>query len=188
MRSLSFRLRLVAAVAAAFALTMSGAACMGSFALTRGLYHFNETLTGSKAINNVVFWALGILPVYSLALTGDLLIFNTIEFWTGKNLLADAGGDGAGAGGTAVALNDDGSVTMTRGAITLVATPIGANKASVTRDGELLGTLEELDDGSLVVTDARDATVAVLTAAEAHELGPVLEARLSPTVDSVHSK
>ncbi|MGL4746448.1 MAG: DUF3332 family protein, partial [Shewanella sp.] len=28
-------------------------------------------------------------PVYGIAATGDLFIFNTIEFWTGKNLITD---------------------------------------------------------------------------------------------------
>ena len=59
-----------------------------------------QRVTGNKIVNNLVFWGLAIVPVYSLAMAGDLLILNTIEFWTGNKLLGDAsvpGGEPAAA-------------------------------------------------------------------------------------------
>src|SRR5689334_20274406 len=78
--------------AAGLVLTSSTlSACMGSFLLTRKLYSFNDTLTGSKILNQLVFWALVfVIPIYGLALTVDAFILNVIEFWTGRNLLAEA--------------------------------------------------------------------------------------------------
>jgi hypothetical protein len=72
--------------AATAALATTG--CMGKFALTTGLYGWNEKVTGNKLVNNLIFWGLNLLPVYELAVTVDLLILNVIEFWTGSNLMA----------------------------------------------------------------------------------------------------
>ena len=46
------RLRLVATIAAVATAT----GCMGSFALTKMVYGWNESVTGNKIINNVIFW------------------------------------------------------------------------------------------------------------------------------------
>lgn len=68
-------------------LLVSMFSCYGNFALTRKLYAWNGTL-GDKYINNVVFWVLMWIPVYSIATSADFFILNTIEFWTGSNPMA----------------------------------------------------------------------------------------------------
>lgn len=73
-------------VGVAVAVLQSG--CFGSFQLVRGLYGFNRDVSQSALVQEIVFLALVILPVYSLAALGDALIFNTIEFWTGDNPVA----------------------------------------------------------------------------------------------------
>src|SRR4051794_34069254 len=91
-------------------------ACMGSFVLTKKLYAWNDAVTGSKIVNNIIFWALNVIPIYSLAVTGDAVILNFIEFWTGTNILADnAGVDPNARAAVAVVDNGDGSITVTRG-------------------------------------------------------------------------
>ena len=42
-------------VALSVSLALFGAGCMGSFALTKRLYAFNDTITGNKIINNLIF-------------------------------------------------------------------------------------------------------------------------------------
>ncbi len=65
-------------------------ACFGSFALERKLWAFNKGVSSEKFIQELVFLGLVILPVYELAAFGDALIFNTIEFWGGKNPVLSA--------------------------------------------------------------------------------------------------
>jgi hypothetical protein len=58
--------------------------CLGPFNLTLKLHHWNSSI-GSKWVNNVVFWAFCIIPVYEFSLFLDAVIFNVIEFWSGSN-------------------------------------------------------------------------------------------------------
>lgn len=60
--------------------------CMGSFAITKKLYSWNEGVTGNKFVNNLLFWILS--PVYGAVVSFDAAILNLIEFWTGSNPLA----------------------------------------------------------------------------------------------------
>lgn len=65
-------------------LLLSG--CYGPFNLTRQLHRWNGQV-GDKYVNELVFLALTILPlpVYGVAVLADMVIFNSIEFWTGRN-------------------------------------------------------------------------------------------------------
>jgi len=66
--------------------------CYGSFGLTKKVYEFNGSV-GDKFLNTIVFWAFCILPVYEIAGTLDVVIFNLLEFWTGSNPIAMNDGD-----------------------------------------------------------------------------------------------
>jgi len=61
---------------------MSG--CFGPFNLTRRLYKWNEQVQG-KWEREFLFILLAWAPVYGLAVLGDAVVFNSMEFWTGKN-------------------------------------------------------------------------------------------------------
>ena len=67
--------------------------CFGSFALTSKVHEWNSSVSPKKFVNELVFLGLWILPVYELSVVGDLLIFNTIEFWDGSNPIAMAPGE-----------------------------------------------------------------------------------------------
>ena len=43
---------------------------------------------GNKFVNELVFIALNIVPVYGVAYFADVVVLNTIEFWTGSNPVA----------------------------------------------------------------------------------------------------
>ncbi|MDE5872092.1 MAG: DUF3332 domain-containing protein, partial [Muribaculaceae bacterium] len=75
---------LTAALAALFCSSLTS--CMGKFALTRNLYAWNEQVS-NKFVNEVLFVAFWILPVYEVCGIADLLVLNTIEFWSGDNPL-----------------------------------------------------------------------------------------------------
>ena len=48
---------------------------------------------GHKAVNELVFIAFHIIPVYEVAYLADVLVLNSIEFWTGSNPMADVGAE-----------------------------------------------------------------------------------------------
>ncbi|MDR1980979.1 MAG: DUF3332 domain-containing protein [Tannerellaceae bacterium] len=64
--------------------------CIGSFGLTNKLLTWNKGID-SKLVNELVFIALWVIPVYEISAVADLFIFNAIEFWSGENPVADAG-------------------------------------------------------------------------------------------------
>lgn len=61
--------------------------CVGSFALTHSVLNWNKNV-GGKFVNELVFVAFWILPVYEVSAIADLLVVNSIEFWSGKNPVA----------------------------------------------------------------------------------------------------
>ncbi len=54
--------------------------CYGPFRLTTKLHQWNGNVSNKKFVNELVF-----LPAYGLCTLGDVLIFNSIEFWGGQN-------------------------------------------------------------------------------------------------------
>ena len=64
--------------------------CIGSFALSNKLLSWNKQI-GNKFVNELVFFCFWILPVYEVTGLADILVLNSIEFWSGSNPVADAG-------------------------------------------------------------------------------------------------
>lgn len=110
--------------------------CFGSFNATRKLYSFNKGV-GDKWVQEIVFLAFTILPIYSIAGLVDVLVLNTIEFWTGDNPMTAS------------------STTTTRDGTQLRQTQ------SVTEEERTL-TIEEVKDGVVLST----TTMTMLTGSE----------------------
>ncbi|MCD4736889.1 MAG: DUF3332 domain-containing protein [Bacteroidales bacterium] len=72
--------------------TLSQTGCIGSFKLTNGLYDWNTGLNG-KAVQELVFVAFVIIPVYGVTLFIDAIVLNSIEFWGGGNPVSMNEGD-----------------------------------------------------------------------------------------------
>lgn len=70
-------------------LTIGLTSCYGNFSATRKVYDFNGSF-GDKWVNQFMFWVLIIVPAYEVAAFADVVLFNTIEFWTGSNPMAMA--------------------------------------------------------------------------------------------------
>lgn len=71
----------------ALAGSMMFTSCIGSFSLTNKLMDWNKTI-GSKFVNELVFVAFWIIPVYEVSALADILVINSIEFWSGENPVA----------------------------------------------------------------------------------------------------
>lgn len=76
----------------AIVLTLCGSilstSCIGSFALTNKLLNWNKQV-GDKFVNELVFFVFWFpLPVYEVAALADILVINSIEFWSGENPVA----------------------------------------------------------------------------------------------------
>lgn len=87
MRSVFVRRATMAGLLATTA--FSSTACFGSFPLTRKLYAFNKGISSDKWVQELFFLATGVLlPVYGVAGLIDIVILNSMEFWTGEPALA----------------------------------------------------------------------------------------------------
>ncbi|MDE5828731.1 MAG: DUF3332 domain-containing protein [Duncaniella sp.] len=78
---------LTRAIVLAMCAGMISTSCIGKFQLTRNLLDWNNHIS-SKFVNELVFLALCIVPVYEVSALADLLVLNSIEFWSGSNPLA----------------------------------------------------------------------------------------------------
>jgi Domain of unknown function (DUF3332). len=65
--------------------------CIGSFSLSQRLLDWNHDISNSKFVNELVFVAFYIIPVYEISYLADILVINAIEFWSGDNPLANVG-------------------------------------------------------------------------------------------------
>ena len=70
--------------------TIMFSSCIGSFQLTNKIKDWNNSI-GNKFVNELIFIACHIVPVYEISIFVDAFIFNSIEFWTGKQTLANNG-------------------------------------------------------------------------------------------------
>lgn len=70
--------------------TIVFSSCIGSFRLTNNIKDWNESI-GNKWVNELVFIAMHIVPVYEIAMMVDGVVLNSIEFWTGNNVVMEEG-------------------------------------------------------------------------------------------------
>jgi len=112
MRKILISLLMVCTVTVA---TLSTTGCYGKFAAFNKLREWNGKISKNKFVNWLIFLVLYIVPVYEICMMADVLVINSLEFWTGSNPLAlgdtyhetDANGNSV----TAVKM-EDGSLYM----------------------------------------------------------------------------
>jgi len=103
-------------VAASLTLT----SCIGNFNLTNKLLTWNKGVS-NKFVNELIFVGFWILPVYEVCALADVLVLNSIEFWSGSNPVASGkkvieGNDGRyivewEKSGYTIKSENDGSIT-----------------------------------------------------------------------------
>lgn len=59
--------------------------CLGQNALFNTVQDWNATATEEKFVNQGISFAFWIVPVYGLTILADIVILNSVEFWTGTN-------------------------------------------------------------------------------------------------------
>lgn len=67
---------------------LSSTSCIGPNNAYDSLSSWNSRVSENKFVNELVYLGLTIIPVYPICLWGDIIIFNSVEFWTGKNWIA----------------------------------------------------------------------------------------------------
>lgn len=70
------------------AATITFSSCIGSFGLFNKVLDWNKGIS-NKFVNEIVF--LLISPAYAVCGVVDLLVLNTVEFWSGSNPIAKVG-------------------------------------------------------------------------------------------------
>lgn len=73
------------------AATLLTSSCVGSFALFNKLAGWNKQATDNKFLNELIF--ILISPAYAVCTVADVLVINSIEFWTGSNPMAQRVGE-----------------------------------------------------------------------------------------------
>jgi len=153
------------ALSLAAALALSG--CFGSFGAVNGLWKWNDGL-GSKWVKWLVFLGLSIIPVYELFLIADVLVLNSVEFWTGSNPVK-SGADGSTV--TRVATSDPNVLKLeVRRAGRLVYSAFCRRLPDGTLEilnveGQVLTHVSEQSDGRLELRAGNHALLAQLDAA-----------------------
>ena len=59
--------------------------CIGQMGLSGKVRQFNLETTEDRWGREILFVILMVIPVYGFASMLDIIVFNSIEFWTGKN-------------------------------------------------------------------------------------------------------
>lgn len=72
------------AVVLTAACSLMFSSCIGSFSLSNKVLSWNNQI-GSKFVNEVVFFCFWIVPVYEITCLADILVVNSIEFWSGRS-------------------------------------------------------------------------------------------------------
>lgn len=78
-------------LASLLAFGLFGSSCLGPDPLYNSIKNWNAEVSEQDFINEAIFIGLQIIPVYGFALLGDIIIFNTVEYWTGEPLITPPG-------------------------------------------------------------------------------------------------
>lgn len=103
---------LTVAVVCALAASMMLPSCIGSFTLTNKLLTWNRQVS-NKFVNELVFFAFWVLPVYEVSALADVIVLNSIEFWSGTNPVASGTQRVKGADGEYLVKADKTGYTIT---------------------------------------------------------------------------
>jgi hypothetical protein len=78
-------------LALVLAVGLAGSSCLGPDNLYRSVKNWNAGISDQHWLNELIFLGFWVLPVYPITLLGDVVIFNTINYWTGNPPIKDPG-------------------------------------------------------------------------------------------------
>ena len=133
-------------VASAIASSVLLSGCLGQNALFNKVQDWNASATDEKFINQGISFAFWFIPVYGLTLFADVVVLNSVEFWTGTNPVSGKSAKVAGTsetvtdgmGNTAIlTYNADGTVSV------VANTGSSEERYTLVRRGDQLVKLQE---------------------------------------------
>jgi hypothetical protein len=71
-------------IALVLTLGFSTTGCLGPNHAFNGIQNWNAKVS-NKWVNELLHIGMWVIPVYQVTLLGDVLIFNSVEWWGGKN-------------------------------------------------------------------------------------------------------
>lgn len=151
MKKTYLKVALVLTVVASLGLT----SCIGSFSLTNKLLSWNNGVS-NKFVNELIFFGFWILPVYEVTCLADLLVLNSIEFWSGSNPVAQGTKVIEGQDGRYLVECDGEGYTITSendGSIVRLDFDETDRSWSVTADGQTVKLLTFVDDMHVKMLD-----------------------------------
>jgi len=80
------KLLLGAALAGAM---MTSTGCLGPNKAWNGLHDWNMQVSDNDIVKELVFLGITIIPVYSLAYLADIIVLNTIDYWSNDMTISD---------------------------------------------------------------------------------------------------
>jgi hypothetical protein len=130
--------------------------CVGSFRLTRSIYAFNDQLSDSVVVREIVFVAFLLVPVYEVSLVADALFLNVAEAIKGESLIRTVPRDDDPVAVIGAA-DGDGSWIEVPGHRARRIVRRGGTLALL-EDGVPVSVVTAGDDGSLTVSDREGRT------------------------------
>ena len=149
-------------------MSLTSTGCFGSFNLVKKVYKFNEGF-GDKWINEIGFLVMTIVPVYGIAATIDVLILNSIEFWTGSNPVSALNEPVVVNGETSLAFHGT-SIELRQGNQIYAMEKSDAGTVVKDANGKLLGTCTMTAEGGFQIIDETGKIVASFSASDVQKL------------------
>jgi len=147
-----YKLQVAALLMAGCIITSS---CIGSFGLFNKYANWQKEMTNSKFVNAIVGFIL--MPIVgSITLFVDLVVLNTIEFWSGENPVAENIGKTkmvTGKDGLLYAvktLRDGYEITAPNGEVTLLSYDKANDSWSVSQNGNVQELFRFNKDGKSI--------------------------------------
>lgn len=143
-----------------FALVASGmflASCTGPFNATKHVYNW-QTSFEDKWQDELAFLGCAILPVYGLTLLGDMIIFNSFEFWGADNPISAASLEEAGVKANVVHLDNGNIKIETEAGRVLILEKSNDGVVARNEDGKLLYKSETVNN-TVIVSDSEGKVV-----------------------------
>lgn len=177
MKKIYLRVALVLTIAA----SLTATSCIGSFSLTNKLMTWNKGVS-NKFVNELIFFGFWILPVYEVTALADLLVLNSIEFWSGSNPVASGAKVIDGKDGRYLVECDGKGYTITSendGSVVRLDFDAEDSSWSVNADGKSVKLMTFVDDSHVKMLDL-DGNYRLVELSEAGVMA--YEAAVSPAV------
>jgi len=78
-------------IAGALTAAFLAPSCLGPNSAHDNLRNWNAEVTDQDWLNEVIYIGMTIIPVYGIFYLGDMLIFNTITYWSDEDFIGAAG-------------------------------------------------------------------------------------------------